>query len=92
MGPAGSSVGVTGPTGPTGPTGTVEPNPYNLFVQSSAAPNGDGSQENSFQTLEEVLAVVEPNGIINVLSGTYPITEQTTLDIPGLTIRGYYDW
>lgn len=59
-----------------------------MFVQSSAAPNGDGSQENSFQTLEEVLAVVEPNGIINVLSGTYPITEQTTLDIPGLTIKG----
>ena len=51
-GPAGTGGGVTGPTGPTGatgPIGSVEPNPYNLYVQSSAAPGGDGSQENHFK-------------------------------------------
>ena len=80
--------GATGPQGPTGPTGTVEPNPYNLFVQSTAAPNGDGSQARPFQTIDEALAVAEPNGIINVLQGTYPITQQIALNISGLTIKG----
>ena len=83
--------GVTGPTGPTGPTGatgTVEPNPYNLYVQSTAAPGGDGSQLAPFQTIEQALAVVRPNGIINVLSGTYSITEQIVLNIPGLILKG----
>ena len=86
-GPAGSN-GSIGPTGPTGPAGIVEPNPYNLFVQSTAAPNGDGSQARPFQTIDEALAVAEPNGIINVLQGTYPITQQISLNIPGLTIKG----
>ena len=36
---------VPGPTGATGPTGSVEPNPYNLYVQSSALANGDGSEK-----------------------------------------------
>ncbi|MDD6756862.1 MAG: hypothetical protein PUE33_02205 [bacterium] len=27
-----------GPTGATGPTGSVQPNPYDLYVESSAAP------------------------------------------------------
>lgn len=60
---------VPGSQGPTGPTGIVEPNPYNLFVQSTAAPNGDGSQARPFQAIDEALAVAEPNGIINVLQG-----------------------
>ena len=64
---------VNGVTGPTGATGTVEPNPYNLYVQSNAGPGGDGSQLAPFQTIEQALAVVQPNGIINVLSGTYPV-------------------
>ena len=79
---------VPGPQGPTGPTGTVEPNTYNLFVQSTAAPNGDGSQARPFQAIDEALAVAEPNGIINVLQGTYPTTQQISLNIPGLTIKG----
>ena len=79
--------GATGSTGATGPTGSVEPNPYNLFVQSSAAPDGDGSQEKPFQTIEEALNVVEPNGVINVLSGTYPVTSQNVLS-NNVTIKG----
>lgn len=95
IGPTGATgpTGVTGPTGatgatgPTGPTGSVEPNPYNLYVQSSALPNGDGSEEKPFQTIEEALNVVEPNGVINVLSGTYPVTSQYVLS-NNVTIKG----
>lgn len=91
-GPTGSigatgPTGATGATGPTGPTGSVQPNPYNLFVQSSALPNGDGSEEKPFQTIEEALNVVEPNGVINVLSGTYPVTSQYVLS-NNVTIKG----
>ena len=91
-GPTGSagSTGATGPTGATGatgPTGSVQPNPYNLFVQSSATPNGDGSEEKPFQTIEEALNVVEPNGVINVLSGTYLVTSQYVLS-NNITIKG----
>ncbi len=86
-GPTGPE-GATGPTGPTGATGSIEPNPYNLYVESTAAPNGDGSQFSPFQTIEQALAVVKTNGIIHVLSGTYPITQQIVLNIPGLTLKG----
>lgn len=79
------SIGVTGPTGPFGSLGV---NPYDLYVQSSAQPGGDGSQLAPFQTIEQALAVVKPYGTINVLSGTYPITQQVNLNIPGLTIKG----
>ena len=82
------SIGVTGPTGPTGPSGSLGVNPYDLYVQSSAQPGGDGSQLAPFQTIEQALAVVKPYGTINVLSGTYPITQQLNLNIPGLTIKG----
>ena len=82
------SIGVTGPTGPTGPSGSLGVNPYDLYVQSSAQPGGDGSQLAPFQTIEQALAVVKPYGTINVLSGTYPITQQINLNIPGLTIKG----
>ncbi len=92
-GPTGATgiAGPTGPTGPigaTGPTGSVESNPYNLYVQSTAAPGGDGSQISPFQTIEQALAVAQPNGVINVLRGNYPITNQINLNIPGLTIKG----
>lgn len=81
------ATGPIGPTGATGPTGSVGPNPYNLYVQSSALPNGDGSEEKLFQTIEEALNVVEPNGVINVLSGTYPVTSQYVLS-NNVTIKG----
>ena len=80
--------GVIGPTGPTGPSGSLGVNPYDLYVQSSAQPGGDGSQLAPFQIIEQALAVVKPYGTINVLSGTYPITQQVNLNIPGLTIKG----
>lgn len=80
--------GISGSTGPTGPTGSIEANPYNLYVEASAAPNGDGSQAFPFQTIEKALEVARPNSIINVLSGTYPITNQIAINTPGLTIKG----
>lgn len=86
-GPAGVA-GAVGPTGPTGATGSVQPNPYDLYVQAGAAPGGDGSQAAPFQTIAEALAAVEPDGVINVLRGTYPITQQLAVSKPGVTVRG----
>ena len=34
---------IPGPTGPTGPAGSSQIDPYNLYVQSTAEPGGDGS-------------------------------------------------
>ena len=89
-GPTGAAgaTGPTGPTGPTGATGSVQPNPYDLYVQSDAAAGGDGSQAAPFQTIDEALAAVEPDGTIHVLRGTYPITQQLVVTKPGVTIRG----
>ena len=92
-GPAGAAgvtgpTGAAGPTGPTGATGSVQPNPYDLYVQSDAAAGGDGSQAAPFQTIDEALAAVEPDGTIHVLRGTYPITQQLVVNKPGVTIRG----
>lgn len=89
-GPTGAAgaTGPTGPTGPTGATGSVQPNPYDLYVQSDAAAGGDGSQVAPFQTIDEALAAVEPDGTIHVLRGTYPITQQLVVNKPGVTIRG----
>ena len=86
-GPTGAT-GLTGPTGPTGATGSVEANPYNLYVQADAAPGGDGSQAAPFQTIEQALAVAQPDGFVHVLRGTYPITQQTVVSTPGLTLQG----
>lgn len=90
IGPTGpiGATGPTGQTGPTGPSGSIEANPYNLYVQSTAAPDGDGSQLAPFQTIDQALAVSKQNGTINVLSGTYPITQQIVLNIKGITIKG----
>lgn len=49
---------------------------------------GNGSQFAPFQTIEHALSVVKPYGTINVLSGTYQVTQQINLNIPGLTIKG----
>ena len=86
-GPAGA-VGAPGPTGPTGATGSIEANPYNLYVLADAAPGGDGSQATPFGTIAEALAVARPGGFIHVLRGTYLITQQLNVNIPGLTIQG----
>ncbi len=89
-GPTGA-IGPTGPTGAIGPTGSpgsIEPNPYNLYVEATAAPGGDGSQKAPFQTIEQALKVVLPNGLINILSGIYPISQQIVINVPGLTIKG----
>ena len=90
-GPAGNDgiPGEVGLTGPTGPAGSIEANPYNLYVSSSAPAGGDGSQASPFQTIEEALAVAKPNSTINVLPGTYPISNQINLNIPGLILKGY---
>lgn len=89
-GPTGAAgaTGPTGPTGPTGATGSVQPNPYDLYVQSDAAAGGDGSQAAPFQTIDEALAAVEPDGTIHVLRGTYPITQQLVVNKPGVAIQG----
>lgn len=89
-GPAGPT-GATGPTGPAGPTsatGSLAANPYNLFVQADAPPGGDGSQAEPFQTIQQALAVAPPDSVINVLRGTYPVSQQLAVSTPGLTIRG----
>lgn len=83
-----SVTGPTGPTGATGPTGSIQPNPYDLYVESFAAPGGDGTEFAPFQTIEEALAVARPNSTINVLPGTYPVTGQINLNIPGLILKG----
>lgn len=90
-GPAGNDgiPGEVGPTGPTGYAGSIEANPYNLYVSSSALAGGDGSQVSPFQTIEEALAVAKPNSTINVLPGTYPISNQINLNIPGFILKGY---
>ena len=80
---------ITGPTGPTGATGPVQTNPFDLYVQADAAAGGDGSRLAPFQTIREALDASLPNGVINVLRGAYPISEQLGINIPGLTLKGY---
>ena len=86
-GPAGAP-GTPGPTGPTGATESIQADPYNLYVQADAPPGGDGSQAALFGTISQALAEALPGGFINVLRGTYLITQQLPVNIPGLTIRG----
>lgn len=92
-GPTGSvgDIGPTGPagaTGPTGPMGTVAPNPYDLYVQDSAAPGGDGTQALPFRTIAEAVAAAPENATINVLPGIYPVSQQLVINTPGLIIKG----
>lgn len=86
-GPTGAA-GIPGPTGPTGAAGSIDPDPYNLYVQSNAALGGDGSRKAPFQTIAQALAVALPDGIVHILRGTYPITQQMTINTPGLTLQG----
>lgn len=93
-GPAGAAgiAGATGPTGPTGPTGadgSMQADPYNLYVKADAEPGGDGSREEPFDTIEQALTVIRSDGCIHVLRGTYPVTQQIALNVPGLTVKGY---
>lgn len=71
--------GPTGPTGPTGASGQTGPDPYDLYVQADAAPDGDGTRPKPFQTLGQALAEVQPNGTLHVLCGIYPVTQQFTI-------------
>lgn len=80
--------GPIGATGPTGPTGSLGQNPYDLYVQASVASGGDGTQLNPFQTLEQALNVVQPNGVINLLQCTYPVSQQIPIGVNGVTIMG----
>lgn len=77
-----------GKNGSTGPTGSVQSTSYNLYVQSSASPGGDGSIISAFRTIDEALSMVLPNGTINVLPGVYPVMSQLNLNVEGLTIKG----
>lgn len=89
-GPAGDigPTGPTGATGPTGPMGTFAPNPYDLYVQDSAAPGGDGTQALPFRTIAEAVAAAPENAVINVLPGIYPVSQQLVINTPGLIIKG----
>jgi Collagen triple helix repeat (20 copies). len=86
-GPTGPT-GATGPTGPTGPTGTVEPNPFEVYVQAGAV-GGNGTQANPFGTIQQGVTAVSPTGTVHVLGGTYPITSQITINKTGVTLQGY---
>ena len=89
-GPTGETgpTGPTGDTGPTGATGTIEPNPFNVYVQAGAA-GGDGTQAEPFGTIQEGIAAVSPGGTVNVLAGTYPITAQVLINKADVTLKGY---
>ena len=80
--------GATGATGPTGATGSVEPNPYNLFVQANAPAGGDGSQAMPFQTIEQALAIAPGGATVNILNGTYPVSQQIGVNTLGVTLKG----
>lgn len=60
--------------------------PSNLYVQQGAS--GDGSLLDPFGTIEEGLATVSPNGTVNILAGTYPITSQINVTTEGITLKG----
>ncbi len=80
--------GPTGPAGPTGPTGTVEPNPFEVYVQAGAV-GGNGTQASPFGTIQQGLTAVSPTGTVHILGGTYPITATMTVNKAGITIKGY---
>lgn len=60
--------------------------PSNLYVQQGAS--GDGSLLHPFGTIEEGLTAVSPNGTVNILAGTYPITSQINVTTEGITLKG----
>lgn len=43
---------------------------------------GMGARRRPYQTIAEALAAVEPDGVIHVMRGTYPITQQLALTKP----------
>ena len=92
-GPTGvtGATGVTGPTGPTGATGatgTIEPNPFEVYVQAGAV-GGNGTQASPFGTIQQGVTAVSPTGIVHILGGTYVITSQIAINKAGVTLKGY---
>ena len=73
-GPAGSD-GAQGVQGITGATGSLDPNPYDLYVQADAAPGGNGSITAPFNTIEEALAVAEASDVVILCMGLDPSIE-----------------
>ena len=89
-GPAGPTgpTGPIGPTGPAGPTGTIEPNPFEVYVQAGAV-GGNGTHANPFGTIQQGLAAVSPTGTVHILGGTYNITSTVAVNKAGVTLMGY---
>ncbi|EMS72811.1 Collagen triple helix repeat (20 copies) [Ruminiclostridium cellobioparum subsp. termitidis CT1112] len=89
-GPAGPTgpTGPIGPTGPAGPTGTIEPNPFEVYVQAGAV-DGNGTHANPFGTIQQGLAAVSPTGTVHILGGTYNITSTVAVNKAGVTLMGY---
>ena len=85
-GPTGAT-GATGPTGPTGPTGTLGVNNSMLYVRSGTV-GGTGTQDNPLPTIEDALDLINDNGFIVVLSGTYPVPSTINLNKNNITISG----
>lgn len=65
----------------------VTVNPDNIFVQAGAV-GGDGSKANPFGTITQGINAVNPGGTVNILSGTYSITSQITVNKQGVTLLG----
>lgn len=85
--------GEVGPTGPTGHAGSIEANPYNLYVSSSAPAGGNGSQASPFQTIEEALAVAKPNSTIadNVTIKEFNMTSDNPYPVEFIQVAGNND-
>ncbi|WP_438346947.1 right-handed parallel beta-helix repeat-containing protein [Paenibacillus sp. FA6] len=63
----------------------VDPN--NIFVLTGSV-GGDGSIANPFGTIPAGIAAVNPGGTVNILSGTYPIISQISVNKEGITLKG----
>ncbi|QFG01182.1 hypothetical protein PB01_11795 [Psychrobacillus glaciei] len=59
----------------------------NIYVLVDSV-GGDGSRANPFGTITEGIAAVNPNGVVSILAGTYPITTQIVVNKDGITLKG----
>ncbi len=71
-----------------GPTGSIEPNPFEVYVQAGAV-GGNGTHANPFGTIQQGLAAVSPTGTVHILGGTYNITSTVAVNKAGVTLMGY---
>ena len=71
-----------------GPTGSIEPNPFEVYVQAGAV-GGNGTHANPFGTIQQGLAAVSPTGTVHILGGTYNITFTVAVNKAGVTLMGY---